>query len=97
MNSCIYLQDNYFWYGLVMNILGKHRLMGKMMYFFGVIHKLCRLKGGGVKNGQFYLVKRRLRGGEGVKNRRFSDDVVYERPPRGLELNGAQHLFQTLG
>ena len=39
----------------------------------GAVHKLCRLKGGGggVKNCQFYLVKRQLRGGEGVENRRF--------------------------
>ena len=29
---------------------------------------------------QFYLVKRRLRGGEGVKNCRFWDDIVYGRP-----------------
>ena len=29
MNSCIYLQD---WYGLDMNILGKHRLMEKMIF-----------------------------------------------------------------
>ena len=36
--------------------------------------------GGGVKDCRFYLVKRRLRGGEGVKNRRFWDDIVYGRP-----------------
>ena len=29
---------------------------------------------------KFSLVKRRLRGGKGVKNRRFSDDIVYGRP-----------------
>ena len=33
----------------------------------GVVHKVCRLKGGGVKNCQFYLVKRQLRGGRGSK------------------------------
>ena len=37
-------------------------------------------RGRGVKNYQFYLVKRRLRGGEGVKNRQFWDDIVYWRP-----------------
>ena len=39
----------------------------------GAVHKLCRFKGGGggVKNCQFYLVKRRLRRGEGVKNCQF--------------------------
>ena len=39
----------------------------------GAVHKLCRLKGGGegVKNCQFYFVKRRLRGREGVNNHRF--------------------------
>ena len=36
--------------------------------------------GGGVKNCQFYLVKRRLRRGEGVRNWRFWDDIVYGRP-----------------
>ena len=36
--------------------------------------------GRAVKNYQFYLVKRRLRGGEGVKNRQFWDDIVYWRP-----------------
>ena len=34
----------------------------------GAVHKLCRLRGGGgVKNCQFYLVKRRLKGGGGQK------------------------------
>ena len=52
----------------------------------GAVRKLCRLKGGGgVKNCQFYLVKRRLRGREGVKNRKFCDDIVYGRPQRGKE------------
>ena len=47
------------------------------------VHKLCRLKGGGgwVKNCQFYLLKRRLRGGEGFKNCPFWDEIVYGRPP----------------
>ena len=49
--------------------------------YLGAVHKLCRLKGGGVKNCKFYLVKRRLRGGEGVKNCWFWDDIVYGRPP----------------
>ena len=34
----------------------------------------------GVKNCRFYLVKRQLRWGEGVKNRRFWDNIVYGRP-----------------
>ena len=40
----------------------------------GAVHKLCRLKGaegGEVKNCQFYLVKRRLRGGRGSKIANF--------------------------
>ena len=37
---------------------------------------------GGVKNCQFYLVKRQLRGGEGVKKRQFRDDLGYGRPLR---------------
>ena len=36
--------------------------------------------GRGVKNCQFYLVKRLLRGGEGVNNCQFWDDIVYGRP-----------------
>ena len=36
--------------------------------WFGAVHKLCRLQQEGVKNWQFYLEKRWLRGGEGVKN-----------------------------
>jgi hypothetical protein len=51
----------------------------------GAVHKLCHPKGGGgwgFKNCQFYLVKRRLRGGEGVKNRWFWDGIVYGRPQR---------------
>ena len=40
---------------------------------------VSRGEGGRVKICQFYLVKRRLRGGEGVKNRRFWDDIVYGR------------------
>ena len=30
----------------------------------------------GVKNCQFYLVKKTTKRGEGVKNRQFSDDLV---------------------
>ena len=33
-----------------------------------------------LKNSRFYFVKRRLRAGEGVKNCRFWDDIVYGRP-----------------
>ena len=43
---------------------------------------------------QFYLVKRRLRGGEGVKNRRFWDDIVYGRPPTQT---GAEYCWKPLG
>ena len=35
---------------------------------------------GGGKNCQFYLVERQLRGGEGVKNCRFWDNIVYGWP-----------------
>ena len=40
--------------------------------YLGAVHKLCRLKkGGGIKNCQCCLVKRRLRGGRGSKISHF--------------------------
>ena len=41
--------------------------MGPFIYYVRAVYKLCRLKGGGVKNCQYYLVKRRLRGEMGSK------------------------------
>ena len=53
-----------------------------MKLCLGAIHRLCCVKRGGgrVKYCQFYLVKSRLREGEGVKNCWFWDDIVYGRP-----------------
>ena len=54
-------------------------------------------RGGGGKNCQFYLVKRQLRGGEGVKNQQFWDDIVYEWPLREnwqkRDLDGQIHAY----
>ena len=40
----------------------------------------------GVKICQFYVVKRQLKGGEGVKNCRFCDDIVYGQPLIGWKM-----------
>ena len=53
----------------------------------GAVHKLCHLgrgEGGCPKDDLLnrpYLIKKPTRG-EGVKNRRFWDDIVYGRPPK---------------
>ena len=51
-------------------ILGGDNVSPLVEIGLGAVHKLCRLKGGGGggKNCQFYLVKRRLGGGEGEQN-----------------------------
>ena len=65
------------------NVLGRNQRQLKFSLQQHSVHRLCRLKreeGGGLKNCQFYLTTRQLRGGKGVKNCLFLDGIVYVRP-----------------
>ena len=70
---------------------------GVLSAILEAVHKLCRLSMGerGVKNCRFYTVKRQLRGGKGVKNRQFWDNMVYGLPPISTRFGKVRIFWET--